>query len=281
MKGYQKYFALIFVTCFIIIAYGVLIEPFLVDVRHVWIHNDSLSKVLGRKSVVHISDLHIKSIGAREKNVLKLIEDLSPDLIFMTGDYVQWRGDYEPALDFLSKLKASIGVYAVMGDYAYSSSTRSCLFCHEPGTGAKTQRHSVRFLSNTTERIRLPEGDIWVTGLSVGLENYFFSKNSNPFPEGHLPAIVLSHEPQAFDLLNNNQDILMLAGSTHGGQIPVPSALWRFLGYEKCFQYCQGFFEEGRKKMYVNRGIGTSHMPIRLLRRPEITVLHFCSANEH
>ena len=72
----------------------------------------------------------------------------------------------------------------------------------------------------------------------------------------------------------------MLAGDTHGGQIPLPFPSWllRLIGYEKNASYSQGYFKKGNAKMYVSRGIGTSHIPIRLFRKPEIVVLHF-SAN--
>jgi len=31
-------------------------------------------------------------------------------------------------------------------------------------------------------------------------------------------------------------------------------------------------FNTGKTKMYVNRGIGTTHIPIRFFNRPEITI---------
>ena len=67
----------------------------------------------------------------------------------------------------------------------------------------------------------------------------------------------------------------MLAGDTHGGQFALPSWLWNIIGYKKNAAYSQGLFEEGNKRMFVTRGIGTSHIPIRLFRRPEVVVLHF------
>jgi len=47
----------------------------------------------------------------REQKVLDILEKLQPDIIFLTGDYVAWDGDYEPALKFLSQLHAKIGVW--------------------------------------------------------------------------------------------------------------------------------------------------------------------------
>jgi predicted MPP superfamily phosphohydrolase len=78
-----------------------------------------------------------------------------------------------------------------------------------------------------------------------------------------------------FDYLEADQDVIMLAGDTHGGQFPLPPWLWNLLGYEKNAKYNHGWFKDGKKRMYVTRGIGTSHWPIRILRRPEIVVIHF------
>ncbi len=142
--------------------------------------------------VVQISDLHMSSIGRREKKILDLLDDLDPDVIFLTGDYVQWDGDYEAALEFLSRLQARIGIWAVMGDYDYSNSRKSCLFCHESGTGKPSNSHAVRFLRNSAELVRLPEGEIVIGGLDEkDLEQ----------PTGPRPHILLSHSPLAFDAL--------------------------------------------------------------------------------
>ncbi len=240
-----------------------------------WIDNHRLAKILKGKTLVHLSDLHMSKIGAREEKVLNILTGLKPDIIFLTGDYVPWRRDYEPALTFLSKLKAKIGVWAVMGDYDYSHSRKSCLFCHEPRSGKLTRRHGVRFLRNVSEQVVLDGGSMWIGGIDKGAVSPFV-ENEHFFPErATAPVILLSHSPSTFDLLDEDQEVLILAGDTHEGQIPLPSWLWKILGYEKNARYNQGHLEEGRKKVFVSRGIGTSHLPFRFMRRPEVVVLHF------
>lgn len=258
-----------------LLAYGIWIEPYQVEVRHLKIKDTGINKALEDKTAVHISDLHIIKIGKREKKILKIIDDLKPDLIFLTGDYVKWGGDYEPALTFLSKLKATIGVWAVMGDYDYTCSRKSCLFCHEQGSGNPTRQHRVKFLRNEMERVSLSEGYALFGGIDPGAELFYNSNEILCFLKEKTPAIILSHNPLIFNLIDKDQDVLILAGDTHGGQTPLPSWLWSILGYGKCARYNQGFFREGRKKMYVSRGIGTSHLPIRILCPPELVVLHF------
>ena len=125
------------------------------------------------------------------------------------------------------------------------------------------------------QQVKFPEGHVWIKGIDEEAERPFLSREKFPPAGKNGPNIILCHNPLTFDDLDKNQDVLMLAGDTHGGQIPLPSWLWRILGYEKNARYNQGFFQEGRKKMYVSRGIGTSHLPIRMFRRPEVVVLHF------
>lgn len=90
-----------------------------------------------------------------------------------------------------------------------------------------------------------------------------------------LPTLILSHNPLNFDKFDDKTEIFMLAGDTHDGQIPLPSWLWKILGYEKNARFNEGLIQAGRKKMYLSRGIGTSQLPIRLFWRPELVVLHF------
>jgi hypothetical protein len=42
----------------------------------------------------------------------------------MTGDFVSWGGDYEQTFAFIRRLKAKIGVWAVLGDSDYQNSRK-------------------------------------------------------------------------------------------------------------------------------------------------------------
>lgn len=259
--------------------YGTLIEPYTVEVNHIVIKDQLLEKIIKDKVIVHLSDLHISKIGRREQQVLTILNELNPDIVFLTGDYVTWRGEYAPAIDFLSRLQAKTGVWAVMGDYDYSSPKKSCIFCHEEGSGKPTRQHAVHFLKNGLEQVHLSGGNLAVFG--VDAEGGTPLNDSDRFARMDIrgPAIVLAHSPLIFDSIPLDQDILVLAGDTHGGQValPIPAWLMGLIGYEKNTRFNQGLFEKGKKKMFVSRGIGTSHIPIRLFRPPEVVVYHFTS----
>ena len=133
----------------------------------------------------------------------------------------------------------------------------------------------MQFLRNSVHRIAFSNEAVLIGGLDKEFGRPFVDS------EGHLeissadPTIILSHSPLVFDALDENSAALVLSGDTHGGQIPIPVWLWKMLGYEKNAKYNQGWYKEGKKWMYVSLGIGTSHWPIRILRRPEVVVLHF------
>ncbi len=237
--------------------------------------NGQLKGILKNKTIVHLSDLHIGSFGEKERNLLNRIITLKPDIIFLTGDYVKWAGDYEPAMKFLSELEAKIGIWAVMGDYDYSNTRKSCLFCHKEGSGEKVKLNQVVFLKNSVEFIELDSGKLQVFGVDeIGDDSNRLKRFINNFGNDE-PTIVLSHNPLTFDLFNNTKDILILAGDTHGGQIALPSWFWGLIGYEKNKKYNYGLYEDSQKTMFVTRGIGTSHMPIRLFCSPEVVVFRF------
>ncbi len=80
----------------------------------------------------------------------------------------------------------------------------------------------------------------------------------------HTPDMVLQAEPAGIDLL--------LSGHTHGGQIRIPGWGPPLVPIELGRRYTQGFFQFGDTQVYVNRGLGTVLLPIRLFCRPEITV---------
>jgi predicted MPP superfamily phosphohydrolase len=266
-----------FVAVILIVGfYGFWIEPYQIEINHLYPANPSLKKVLAGKTALHISDLHLTALPDQGEKLIEIIKELKPDFVFLTGDYVPWKDSYEPALDFLAKLEAKFGVWAVMGDYDYSNDRKSCLFCHDPGTGQPTKRHRVKFLRNSIEQVSIEGGTLQITGVE------YESDSRTVEVPGSLPnrismeaSIILSHSPLVFDELAEDEGVLALAGDTHGGQLWLPNWLWSLMGYEKNAKYSQGLFKKGNNQMYVSKGLGTSHVRFRLMCRPEIAVLHF------
>ena len=259
--------------------YGRFIEPDMVQVKTIHIKTDFINNALKGKKIIHLADLHLSKFGKAEEKILSTIEKINPDLIFLTGDYIKWKGDIEPALRFLSLLKAKDGVFAVMGDYDYSNSRTSCLFCHEKGKTQLTKQHNVIMIRNSSHQIKINGQVIEIAGLDEGYDD---SETLNKYDNKHDKTennkslkLVLSHTPLNFDEFSSKDKILMFAGDTHGGQVKLPLWLFKLLGYKKNVKYNYGLFKSENKTMYVTRGTGTSHFKFRLFCPPEIAVFEF------
>ncbi|MHA1568620.1 MAG: metallophosphoesterase, partial [Alphaproteobacteria bacterium] len=110
----------------------------------------------------------------------------------------------------------------------------------------------------------------------AGIDDAFYgvAKPADAFREQpeNTCTIVLSHAPCVVNRLDAYRADLVLAGHTHGGQVRLPylGALRTPPGSGK---YECGLYQLEAMKLYVNRGIGTSILPVRFLCPPEIT--HF------
>jgi predicted MPP superfamily phosphohydrolase len=191
----------------------------------------------------------------RDDRVLTLAADLAPDLIVLTGDYLNLSYADEDAAnaharDWLSQLTAPLGVYAVLGTPEVDLRHRSeDLFA---GTGVRWLRNEVALVGDGLMSLavvgvtcdREPEVDL--AGLTTAL--------------GDVPAgsftVLLYHTP---DLMPEAVALgidLYLAGHTHGGQ-------WRLPGYGAVItssaygkQYEMGHYWERGTQLYVSRGLG-------------------------
>jgi predicted MPP superfamily phosphohydrolase len=88
--------------------------------------------------------------------------------------------------------------------------------------------------------------------------------------------ILMSHDPSHWDaqVRPAYPDIdLMLAGHTHGMQfgIDVPGFKWSPVQF--MYKQWAGLYQDGKQKLYVNRGYGFIGYPGRVGILPEITVI--------
>ena len=268
--------AIISTSLLLVVLYGFFIEPCQVRLKTVEVHNKALASTLKELKIVLLSDLHIgNNWSTLVKRTLKILNKLNPDLIFLTGDYVDWKGKnqaYDNAITFLSHLSAPLGVYAVMGDSGYHFSRKSCEFCHKSGSALPTTRHQVKFLRNTEVNIDFKANNFSIIGIdSKDKSNLNFINNMRT----DKPAIVLSHFSSVYNSINKEEDILVLSGDTHGGQIYLPGIIWKIIGRKPDPAHMYGLFQDRNKSLYVTSGIGTSDIPFRLGMPPEVVLFEF------
>ena len=102
------------------------------------------------------------------------------------------------------------------------------------------------------------------------LEKAYTGSTQAPF------KILMSHDPTHWDaeVRPRFPDIdLMLAGHTHGMQFGVEIPGFQWSPVEYVYKQWMGLYEEGRQKLYVNRGYGFIGYPGRVGILPEITLI--------
>jgi len=251
-------------------------DTYTIEVRHYRIIDTRLSAALDGKKIAFISDLHTETFGSREKEVISILDREKPEFVFLGGDYISFRGPYEPALYFLNQLQ---NAYAVLGNTEYSNENGSCIFCHEEKSPALKKQQQVTFLRNALLTLRNGTQKFNLIGLDDLVSERGSLKDVRKI-DHTLPTILLAHSPGIFEDAVQNAIDFVLSGHNHGGQVFFARYLKGAILIDPSFDYMEGFFQKGNTLMYVSRGVGNSYLPFRLGVRPEVTFFEFAKENE-
>ena len=245
-----------------------LVETMIPQVTLVSIKSPRLKSFFSGRVVAHISDQHLVKFGWRDQLVVSALEKIRPDIIFMTGDYLEPRTDFNDLEKYLRQLRAIAPIVAIPGNNDYCCIKRlDTLF----------SRCGIVFLKNQTAFLHSEFDSLYVVGMEDNFlwqDDYF--RAAAAVPPG-ASRIVLGHAPAIVEKIDPDGVELILSGHLHGGQIILP-----FYGpvarNTVCFvsrMYTAGVYQFNGMTLYSNRGTGTSLVPLRFLSRPEIAVLEF------
>jgi predicted MPP superfamily phosphohydrolase len=221
-----------------------------------------LPKELDGTVIVAISDLHLGSRTDEKwlSSCVGQIESERPDLIFLLGDIFE--GNNEPAQVLsatLSKLKAPLGVWAVLGNHEFhrGGESQSGAFS---ANGFTVLRNGWAEVKNG---LVLTGVDDLTNGQRNGHGSAALKQALSGRPQG--TTILLSHSPLYAGEAAEAGVALMLSGHTHGGQI------WPF-GYlvQQKYPLLEGRYQEGKMAVIVCRGTGTWGPRMRLWAPGEI-----------
>lgn len=242
-----------------------IIEPNWPATERVAIGCPELVPYLEGLRILHISDLHIRWIGFREKELIRTVSLIEPDLIFITGDIVGTPDALDNAVEVVKGLRARIWKYGVYGE------DERALFSPQ-----YIDRWKDAGLTILEDRAILVDWKwtgrpLCLIGVDTGRNKYDLKEILRDVP-GDIPKIMLAHSPTASKQAALAGVDLVLAGDTHGGQIGIRQ-LYRFSGYAHDSAYRLGLYKVRDTFLYVNRGLGWALRPVRFLCRPEITII--------
>lgn len=237
------------------------------------IANEKLPESFDGFTVAQISDFHNTRSEFLRESVLREIKNFSPDIIVITGDFIDSRfPKTEISLAFAKELVKIASVYFAPGNHEARIPE-----IYEPFE-KELQSIGVNVLRNSCKKINIGGEEINIIGADdatfYGTEDKYVS-TARTLDEikydKDLFTITLSHRPELFSVyVEKNQD-LVFSGHLHGGQFVIPGLGGLYMPTEGFFpDYWEGTHTENSTTMVVSRGIGNSAFPIRINNRPEL-----------
>lgn len=241
-----------------------------------WVKVDHINFCNDRKGIriLQLSDLHINMLAVEVKRVRKVVKAENPDVIILTGDYINEPVHASYFLDYLHSVTKGYKTLLCLGNHDFRAfeGNRKGLdnFIRE------IEAQGVEVLHNNSVVIE-KDGSKYNF---IGVEDL---RQGNPDIEKALkntlpdvPKIAFTHNPDlALNIPGKIVDYLF-CGHFHGGQIWMPWNL-EFVLLRKD-ELCKmgirrGLHRVNDMNVYINRGLGNVVVPLRFLSRPEITVI--------
>jgi uncharacterized protein len=226
--------------------------------------------------ICQLSDIHIGPFMpfSEIQKYVAIANALKPDLIVLTGDFVTFDGSTAPpVVEALSGLRAPFGVFGCLGNHDSWSNA-------EDSITALFSQAGVRILRGVNIEIRIGADSLNLMGVDFQSHHRFGPSAPVDRLLGNIESLVasdrvnilLSHNPDTFPRAASLGIDLSLAGHTHGGQAALEFISPELAPSRMVTPYVAGLFQRPGGQLYVNRGIGTIGIPIRIGAPPEITL---------
>lgn len=263
-------FILSFIFIFLLLfLYSFFIAPNWICKTRLILISDKFSHDDHPIKLIHLTDFHLDKIGYREKKIISIVQEEEPDLILLSGDYLNDKSLKSELAFLIRKFQETAPVYFALGNW---DSEQEWQVIKDSGG---TSVHETNRLIN-------------LNGIPLNIFSVKYAWAGWPESEErkHLEevcpkdrsifSIMLAHTPDHFPIASEFGIDLILAGHTHGGQINIPFLSSEFIYSEYGDKYKKGLFRKNKSTLYVNRGIGMSgniKYRLRFLSRPEILIL--------
>ncbi|MBD2093465.1 metallophosphoesterase [Microcoleus sp. FACHB-1515] len=302
-----QYLLLSLLGCLLVLLAWGLVEPYVLARSVVAAEIPALSRLWQGKRIAVISDFQFGMWMANASTVERAIDQIiqdRPAAALIAGDFVYKPGEnLTPELDRVIELvrpltAAQIPTYAVLGnhDYDVKTLTQASAAGQQRANQIQQALESIGIQVLQNEAIVLPNADqtlgnerLYLVGIGA-----YLPKQSQPLAAiaqvpNNAARFVLMHNPASFAELPAGTAPIAVAGHTHGGQIRIPflpqwswmtfvesKPSWSWLSQIKgdvvrVSGWIPGYGNAGNR-LYINRGIGFSYLPIRFNCSPELTI---------
>lgn len=240
-----------------------------------------------------LADLHGKSYGEENSDLIADLADEKPDGILVAGDMVlaeknAFKKSIECSKGLFQALVKICPVYYGNGNHETKIKEKTAIF---GDFGAKYEKGlkeaGVKVLSNESEKVFIQGNCFVISGLETD-RSYFKKWGKLSMEASYLEDllgkgesedfhILLAHNPHYFETYADWGADLSLSGHLHGGVVGFPGCGGVISPQLKLFpKYTAGLFEKNEKKLIVSRGLGEHFPPVRIFNPREYIVLRIC-----
>lgn len=247
------------------------IETTLLQVKRV-----SFTKNTQALKIMQLSDIHISRFYVSKERLRQVIADEKPDLIVMTGDYIERKKDIPKFIELLEYIGIKDNTYLCFGNHDYKpfrndKAGLGSYIGKIEATGAKMLLNDCISISKNSKVYNL----IGIADIRYGEQN--IEKALKKRSSGATANIGFSHNPDIVLEISRGELDYLFCGHFHGGQIWMPFDLeFMLLRDEKLSRQGikSGLHKVNGINLYINRGLGNVTLPLRFLSRPEVTVFY-------
>ena len=228
-----------------------------------------------------VSDVHNEARGEGNAALLRALREAAPDLICITGDFLDSRRtDLDFALELAGQLAEIAPAVYVTGNHEARLKDLSALEAGLAARGVQVLRDGWMPLARGGEEIALlglddpgfAAGEDWT--LAEGLDQTQARLSALLAQAGDRFSLVLSHRPELLPAYAEAGADLVLSGHAHGGQVRLPGIGGLFAPGQGILPWLtSGVYARGETRLVVSRGLGNSAFPVRVFNPPEIVTV--------
>ena len=258
-------------------AYGTYVEPKQLTVEEHTVPSKDLTDNFDGFKIVHISDLHYGPYYNIDdlKKAVKKINELNADIVVLTGDLLDKNAKMTTSkadmiASELKNIKADSGKYAITGEDDLKFDEWENIISNGGFTNLNNNFDTI--YKNGYNSILIAGVSTMADKESIINKNQKTQNYINSFEkDGPIFNILLMHEPDYIDELEDHKYNLVLAGHSHYGQVNLP--IINSLLYPKGAQkYYYGHYSLKNTELYITNGLGNTDFNFRLFNTPTIDV---------